>query len=263
MHKNITNKLTIFWELLKTDLIIFRKNLSSSIINCIVWITITMIVFAYIFPNLGMTKNFGPMWLASSIATWAIFEAWPSTITFLSDIDGNNTISSQLILPIPSWLILVKRALGYAINTIVTGLIILPIGKLILWNNISFANFSVIKFLVIIVTMNMFANSFSHFLITLIPDINNIEKAFIRVLFPLWFLGGAQFPWYVINKMSPIFGKIILLNPFIYMMEGIRAAILGQSNFLPFWYCVAALWLFTFIFGTIAVVRLKKRLDFI
>jgi ABC-type polysaccharide/polyol phosphate export permease len=263
MLKNYKNYLKTFWQLLKTDLIIFKQHLITNIINCFVWLSISIIVFAYIFPNLGMEKGFAGLWLAGSLATWAIFEAWPSTITFLTDIEGNNSISYQLSLPIPSWMIFAKRALGYAINTMATGLMILPIGKLLLWNRVNFTDFSIMKFLIIFITMNIFANTFSHFLITLVHDIHSIEKAFIRIMFPMWFLGGANFPWHVINKMSPILGKIILANPFIYMMEGIRVAVLGQENFLPFWYSITALLLFTALFGLISIKRLKKRLDFI
>ncbi|MBD3273020.1 hypothetical protein GF385_01560 [Candidatus Dependentiae bacterium] len=263
MYKKTNKYLKIFGKLLKTDLLIFSKNIITNIINCTIWVSITMFVFGYIFPNLGMSENFGALWLTGSLGSWAIFEAWPSTITFLSDIDGNNSISYQLTLPIPSWLIFLKRTFSYAINTMATGLIILPLGKLILWNKINFVYFSPIKFFVIFITMNIFANTFSHFLITTVPDIHNIEKAFIRILFPMWFLGGAQFPWHILNSMSPIFGKIILLNPIIYMMEGIRSAILNPTNFLPFWNCVATLWGFTILFGIIAIIRLKKRLDFI
>lgn len=263
MYKNFKKYSKIFWELLKTDLIVFGHNLIGNIIDCIIWVTLTMFVFAYIFPSLGMTKDYGALWLGSAIASWAIFEAWPSILTFISDIKGNNSISYELTLPIPSWLIIIKRILGYTINSMAITLIILPLGKLILWNNISFANFNILKFILIFITINIFASTFAHFLTSLIPSLERIGTAWMRILFPMWFLGGAQFPWYAINQMSPKLGKISLLNPIIYMMEGSRASILGQQNFISLWYCLLALWGFTFIFGTIAIIRIKKRLDFI
>ena len=260
---NTKKYLKIFWELLKTDLIVFRKNFPGQLLDCIIWVTLTMLVATYVLPNLGMTKEYGILWLGAAIASWAIFESWPSIITFISDSDNNNHISYQLTLPIPSWAILIKRIAGYAINTAAMTMFILPLGKIVAFKNINLSNFSVVKFITIFFAVNIFASTFAHFLITLVPNLDRIGAAWIRVLFPLWFLGGANFPWHVIYKMNPIYAYISLLNPVVYMMEGCRAAVMGQANFLPVWGSVLALFGFTLFFGTITIFKLKKRLDFV
>ena len=90
-----------------------------------------------------------------------------------------------------------------------------------------------------------------------------LENAFMRIVYPLWFLGGFQFSWKVLHDCSPTLATLNLLNPYVYSMESMRAAALGQHDYLPFWYCIGALVLFTIMFASWGIIRLKKRLDFI
>jgi len=56
-------------------------------------------------------------------------------------------------------------------------------------------------------------------------------------------------------------GYLALIDPFSYVMEISRAAILGTHEYLPFWASFAALWGFTLVLGYIAIKRLKTILD--
>ena len=56
-------------------------------------------------------------------------------------------------------------------------------------------------------------------------------------------------------------GYLHLVNPLLYVMEGMRAATLGQEGYLPFWFSLAGLTIFTVGFAWDAIRRLQKRLD--
>ena len=90
-----------------------------------------------------------------------------------------------------------------------------------------------------------------------------IRKIWTRLIFPMWFLSGVEFPWNIVNKLSPKIAYALLANPMIYAMEGIRATVLGQANYLSFWICLPVLWLFAISFGFIAIFKLKKQLDYV
>ncbi|KKL18151.1 hypothetical protein LCGC14_2478410, partial [marine sediment metagenome] len=49
--------------------------------------------------------------------------------------------------------------------------------------------------------------------------------------------------------------------PIMLSTEAIRASVLGQSGYLPFWLSVSAIWFFILIFSTFGIMKIKKRLD--
>ena len=85
----------------------------------------------------------------------------------------------------------------------------------------------------------------------------------MRFVYPLWFLGGFQYSWQVLYDFSPLFAYVSLLNPVLYVMEGTRAAILGQEGSLNFWLCILMLIFFTLLCGWHALKQLKRQLDYI
>jgi len=263
MHKNIKSYTNLFWQLLKTDLLIYSKNIFSGIINTTIWVSIILGIFAYIYPQLGMTQEFGSLFVVGAIVSCCIFEIWGATATFVADLHGNNTISYPLTLPLSSWLYFVKLGISYACKSMIYTAIILPLGKFMLMGRMDLTNFMPIKFIIMFLTINIFGGFLSLFMSSICTSVAGMRTIWVRFLFPLWFLGGAEFPWYAVYKLSPKTAYLFLLNPITYAMEGIRATVLGQHDFILFWYCLIVLWIATFVFGFLAIKKLKKQLDFV
>jgi ABC-type polysaccharide/polyol phosphate export permease len=263
MLKKLKSYLKTFWALLRTDFAIVNKNIVNDIIDVFIWISLISIVFTYIFPRLGMAQSFGALALVGTIASCGIFDIWGTTANYLSDLEGNNTNSYFFTLPIPSWMIFVKIALGQAYKTTILASFIIPLGKIILGNRLDLSNFAPLKFLLIFLTVNIFCGFFAILMMSITPSMKRVNSVWVRILFPLWFLGGAEFPWKVIQGMSEYLSYAILLNPILYCMEGIRATVLGQENYLNFWVCLIFLWAAGGVVGFIGMRRLKKNLDLV
>ncbi|MFC1894994.1 ABC transporter permease [Candidatus Dependentiae bacterium] len=263
MFKKIKNYINIFWQLLKVDICIYKQNIFTSIVDNMVWIACTILCAAYVLPTLGIFKDYGAFYAVGTIASSTMFELFTTTTWFVSDIDGNKTISYPLTLPIPSWMVLLQKSFGYAVRTMLIMPIMLPLCKILLWNKLSFANFSVLKFILIFFAINFFGGIFSIFMSSIIKDMNHINTAWTRILFPLWFFGSSQFTWQTLKQLSPKLGYLNLLNPLTYPSEGIRAAVLGQKGYISFWICFFATIFFSIILGFYAITKLKKRLDYV
>jgi ABC-type polysaccharide/polyol phosphate export permease len=67
----------------------------------------------------------------------------------------------------------------------------------------------------------------------------------------------------VLADKSPWFAYASLINPQLYIMEGMRAAILGQTGYLNFWLCAGMTLFFSIICGAHAIVKIQRRLDFV
>jgi len=263
MNKTLSFYWLVFKNLLAEELVIFRETFSDKIINLGIWVSITAGIFGYIMPEFGLSADYGSFQLAGLIASAGLFEIFPSVMTLLSDIDGDRIISYQLTLPVPSWLILMKKIVYYAINALSLAICVTPIGKIVLWNQFDLTKIRIIPFILMLIVTSIFYGTFTLWLTARAKNMATIGNVWMRFLFPMWFLGGFQFSWAVLYKISPILAYLNLLNPLTYVMEGTRAALLGQQDFISVWICILALSIFSILSGWYATVKLKQRLDFV
>ena len=252
-----------FKYLLIRSIKIKNRGLLDKIINSFIWSGLQIILFAFIMPKIGLDKNFGAFIVAILPATSAFFAAMNSIYPLLSDITNDGSgLTYELILPVPQWLIFTKYSLECAYQAFMASVLILPFGKLILWNNFSFQYFSFIKFYFILILSLLFFGFFALFITSLCKDTyTSLDNIWMRFIFTMWFFGGAQFSWKTLYSVSPIISYISLLNPLLYTMEGARAAALDPKLSFPYWLCVFALIFFTIIFGYIGIQNLKRRMD--
>ena len=106
-----------------------------------------------------------------------------------------------------------------------------------------------------------FLSYFAVYLASKISGLHAIVKLWMRVIFPLWFLGGFEFSWYALKDMAPNFAYLDLCNPYIYATEGLRSAVFGPAEYIPFWISFCVLVLFTLFIGWRALVNLTRKLD--
>ncbi len=250
--------------MLWADLIELRQTLVSKIINIGIWLSCTIIVMGYIMKaQFALDPNFGFFMLAGCIATVGIFETYPRIFTLISDFEGDQVIFYDLTLPIPSKLVFIKKMLYLTLNFSIMGLFMLPLGKLFLLNQFNMMQVAWIKFVPFFILINAFYATFAFLVASFIPSLAQMEQVWIRFIFPLWFLGGFQYSWQTLHQISKEVSYVALCNPITYIMEGMRAIMLGQDGYLPFWLCLSVISVLAVASGWLAISRLKKRLDFV
>lgn len=251
-----------FWQLIMSNFHTFKPRVADQMLNGLIWTTINIVVFAYIMQTRGLTSDYGPFLVITMACIQGFFVSAHNVILLVSDInDQGSNLHYELTLPISQFMVFIKYALANAYQGFITTLLILPFGKLMLWNSFSFQYFSFFKFYFIVILTCLFSGFFSLFLASRIHSLFKISNMWQRIVFPLWFLAGFQFSWSDLYQISPMFAYINLLNPLTYALEGARAAALKPELSLPYWNCVCALICFTTICGYIGIYKLKKRLD--
>ncbi len=150
----------VFKQLLYADLIVFYESFKDKLIDLFIWVAITLLVMGYIMPAFGLT-NFGSFQLAGTIASAGLFEVFPSAMALVSDFSGDRTISYQLTLPVPSWLVLAKIVTYYALNAIVLSICVVPMGKIVLLNKFDMARIDPIRFFCLVILLGIFYGVFT------------------------------------------------------------------------------------------------------
>lgn len=260
--KSLTN-MSVFKELFKTDFMLFKRIVKDKIINLFIWIVTMIGVNAYIMPAFGLTAGYGGFMLASILACSGLFEVTPSVCQIISDIEGDRIIDYKLTLPIPSWLVFVESLVNYAFSAAAMAILILPVGKLILWHIFSFDSVNILQFIVMFILLNLFYGALTLWQASFVKDMASIENAWMRCIYPMWFLGCFQFSWDSLYHVSPTLAYLDLVNPMTYIAEGTRIAVLGTESSLNFWVCAAMTLLFCIVGTVHGIKRLQKRLDFV
>jgi len=249
-------------QLLLRSIKVTAPSLREKTINSLIWSALNIIVFAFIMPTMGLDKNFGIFIAVTMPISCAFFSAIASIYILLSDItnDGSN-LQYELTLPLPQWLAFAKYAFEIMYQSLISSILILPMGKMLLWTSFSLAYFSFVKFYFLLTIAALFFGFFAIFIASITKDMYGLDNIWTRIIFPMWFLGGFQFPWLKLYGVSPVLAYISLLNPLTYALEGGRAAALDPAASLPYWTCIGALIFFTVLFGYLGIQNLKKRLD--
>lgn len=252
--------LTTVGALLRRDFAVFLPDYKDRFINGLAWIVLVIGVFEYVMVQAGL-EAYGVFIAVSSIGCWGIFNVMNSASDMIADLEGDRSITYYLTLPIPQWVIFARIALSNALQAMSISVLFIPIAKLFLWNRFDLSLVNWPHFITVFVSAYLFYGFFSLFLASCVKNFKTIENVWMRIVWPIFYLGCYQFRWIYLYKVSPVLAYLSFLNPMIFIMEGIRAATLGPVDSLPLWPCVGAIIVFTVFFGWLGIYRLKKRLD--
>lgn len=264
-ENNMTQLLSIlsttYWLLMR-EFRILRKDLINSLLDCLLIPVTFIIIGGYILPTLGMPADYGSFMVVGAMLmmTWGTC-SWLGAGPLVSDLEGDRSISYELTLPVPSWMIVVKFALGFAIHAMILNIFALPIGKIILLDRFDLSNFSVIKFIPIYISSALMFGFFAVLIALWVENSMRFGRFWCRIGAQLTFFGGTQFSWLAMYKAWPMLGILGLANPLVYGFEGCRAAIMGQEGNLNYWLCLGVVWIWIAIFFVWSKYFLKKRLD--
>ncbi len=248
-------------RLIWRDLVVFLPSFWDRLINAVIWVLLTIVVFQYIFPTMGLSAEYGAFMACANAISWGFFEVMENVSRFVADLDGEKSITYDLTLPLPQWMVFCRLALASALQAMFISVFILPLSIVVLWNNFPLGGLSVAKVCLIFLVSNLFYGFFSLWMSSIVPNLRSINNIWSRVIFPLWWLGGYQFSWATMYEISPITAKCMLANPVLYTVEGMRAAVLGQEGYINFWVCFFVIFACTVVVGYIATKRMLKRLD--
>jgi ABC-2 type transport system permease protein len=248
-------------HLIRRDLRVFREEFWGKFIDTGILLFTTVTIFAYFLPSYGLASDYGPFILIGAIAGFGFFEVIGKVSLMIADIEGDRTILYTLSLPIPSWLVFVYIAVSWAIASSIIALLMFPLGKLVLFSQFDLSKVDWFKLPLIFMASNLFFGFFALWLSGVLKKMSSLAHLFVRVVNPMYCFGGWMYSWNSVNDLSWAIGIAHLANPLLYVMEGMRAATLGQQGYLPFWFSFLGLCGFTALLGWDAVRRLQKRLD--
>jgi len=150
-----------------------------------------------------------------------------------------------------------EKIIAGVLQGFVAGLVVLPLARLIMGPipNLTFAH--VWTVILIIVLGGSAFSALGMWLGTAIQP-QQIGLMFGVILAPMIFFGCAYYPWQGLSTV-PILKYAVLVNPLVYVAEGMRGALTPAAPHMPLPVVVTALVIVTALFWMLGMRSFLKR----
>ena len=218
-----------------------------------------IIVFGYLLPKMGFVRgNYTtallPGVLALSLALSAIQSV---TLPMVQDFGWSKEIEDRLLAPIPTPLVAVEKVVVGVLQGIIAALVVLPIARLIMG---PIPGFTLTHFGEVLAVTIFGAATFSALGLLIGSTISptQIGLMFSILIAPMIFFGCTYYPWRGLDVV-PFVKYAVLINPLVYVSEGMRGSLTPEVPHLSLPIVLGALVLLLAVCWTLALRSFMKR----
>lgn len=220
------------------------------------------LMFVYIFGRVMVESGYMPpqykmLLLPGIMAISMVFTGiWAVAMPLIAEFQWTKEIEDRLLAPIENHWLAIEKVLAGMIQALVAGLIVLPLGWLLL-RPINIGIHSPVTFTLITLLVAAFSACGG---LALGCSVNqqHIGLMFSMVLTPMIFFGCTYYPWSALNAF-PVVQKIVLVNPLVYASEGLRASLVKGFPHLSMIAVIAALIFFDILLLAVGLRQFDKK----
>jgi ABC-2 type transport system permease protein len=259
--------------LILRDLTVLRKNFGEFLVRTVIQPFLLVFVFLYVFPHIGQgigggtgkahESAFATVLVPGVVGISIMFQGIQAVALQMSTEFGyTREIEDRVQAPCPIWLVAAAKVMSGAVQGLLAAVIVFPIAAVVHASGVSAhltVNWPVVLTLIPIACVAM--TSLGLLLGTTFEP-RNIGLMFGFVVLPLTFLGGTYYQW---TRLSPVklggfewLKVVVLINPLIYINEGLRAG-LTQASHMPLYAVYPVLIGFGVFFWTMGLRNFKRR----
>ena len=215
--------------LMLRDLRVLRREAAAFLTRTVMQPLLFVFVFAFLFPRIGQGvgggggADFATILVPGLVAVAVIFQGIIAVALPLStEFGGTKEIEDRIMAPVPVTTVAVEKILFGAIQSVAAGLLVLPMVAVIPATPVELEVTSVPLLVAVVVTSALLSGALGLALGTYVSP-RQIGLMFSVVVLPLTFLGAVYYPWTALDAV-PWLQWLVLLNPLVYVSEGLRAA---------------------------------------
>ncbi|MGW7008064.1 ABC transporter permease [Streptomyces sp. NPDC054933] len=231
--------------LIRRDLTVLRKNFGEFVGRTLMQPFLLVFVFLYVFPTIGQgigsgggtagESAFATVLVPGVVSIAIMFQGIQSVAIQMSQEFGyTREIEDRVQAPCPLWLVAVARVLSGATQGLISAVIVLPIAAVVHAPGVH-AHLTVHWWIVVtLIPLACITMTSLGLLLGTTFEPRNIGVMFGFVVLPLVFLGGTYYQW---TKLSLVhvggfhwLQVLVLVNPLIYITEGMRAGFTEASH---------------------------------
>jgi len=182
-----------------------------------------------------------------------------TTMPLVMEFSWQRTIEDRALAPVPIRVLAIQKITAGAIQAFIGAAIVFPV---VYWvhapgqgPHIHVTNWFLLA--AVMVFSSTLTASMGLWLGTVV-DPRKMQMVFAVVLLPLTMLGCVYYPWSALHVIRWL-QILVLINPMVYMTEGLRAALTPSIGHMPLWAIMLALVGGTAVFGYLGVRTFRNR----
>jgi ABC-2 type transport system permease protein len=249
----------VFGALLRRDAHVAARELPFFLLRTTLQPIMFVVVFGYLLPKMGFVqRGYGAALLPGILAISLAFSSVQAVaLPMVSDFGWTFEIEDRLLAPVPIRVVALAKIVSGLIQGVIAALFVLPIARLIMG---PIAGLTVSHLVEVVGITLLGATTFSAFGLFLGTAISpqQIGLMFGFIVAPMIFFGCAYYPWSGLAAV-PAMQYAVLVNPLVYVAEGLRAALTPTLPHMPLVAVVAALVALTALFLGLGLRSFTRR----
>ncbi len=259
--------------LILRDLLVLRKNFAEFLVRTLIQPFLLVFVFLYVFPSIGQgiggrggsvaESAFATVLVPGVVAISIMFQGIQAVALQLSTEFGyTREIEDRVQAPCPIWLVAIAKVLSGSVQGVLAAVVVFPMAAVIHAPGVE-AHLSIHWWVVVtLIPLACVAMTALGLVLGTTFEPRNIGLMFGFVVLPLTFLGGTYYQW---TKLSPVqvdgihwLQILVLVNPLIYVAEGMRAG-LTEASHMPLYVVYPVLVGFCTVFLSLGLRNFRRR----
>lgn len=249
----------VFLALLLRDLRVARRELHYFLIRTTLQPLLFIVVFGYVLPKMGFVqRGYNAALLPGILAISLAFASVQSvSLPMVADFGWTREIEDRLLAPISIRLVAFEKVVSGVIQGVISALFVLPIARLIM-GPIDALTVSHVGALLMVTLLGAAAFSVLGLLMGTAIQPQQIGLMFSIIVAPMIFFGCAYYPWRGLDRI-PALKYAVLVNPLVYVAEGMRGVLTPSLPHMSLWVVALALAAITGVFWLAGARTFERR----
>jgi len=269
-----------FAAMMAREFRVLRRNAVGTFTRAVMQPLLFVFVFTYVMPKIGGGFMFGgsaagagsagaagagsvnfatilvPGLMASMLLMQGIMAV---TFPLVMEFSWQRTIEDRALAPVPIGVLATQKIVAGAAQAFIGALIVFPIVLVVhaagQAPHVHVTNWPLL--VLILVTASLLTASLGLLLGT-VMDPRKMQMLFAVILLPATMLGCVYYPWAALHQIRWL-QYLVLVNPMVYMSEGLRAVLTPGAAHMAIWAILAVLVGGTVIFGYLGTRTFTRR----
>jgi ABC-2 type transport system permease protein len=255
----------VLFALYLRDITVLRRDLGQFLVRVVMQPLLFTFVFAYVFPKIGQGigpatglhtgPSFATVLVPGLIAVAINFQGIQAVaLPLVQEFSYSKEIEDRVLAPARVWVVGMAKILSGATQSVLAGVVVFPVVLLVHAKGQapSVSIHDPALFVFVMVFASLLGSAFG-LLIGTTFEPRKVPLIFSVVLLPLTFLGCIYYPWATLSPI-PWLKYAVLINPLVYMSEGLRASLTPSLPHMPIWGFSLAL-----VLGVVGLTALSLR----
>jgi ABC-2 type transport system permease protein len=263
-----------FAAMMAREFRVLRRNSVSTFFRTVMQPLLFVFVFTYVMPKIGggfmlggassaataSGINFATILVPGLMASMLLMQGIMAvTFPLVMEFSWQRTIEDRALAPVPIQVLATQKITAGAVQSFLGALIVFPIVLLVhaagQAPQVHVTNWLLLAF--ILVTASLLTAALGLLLGT-VMDPRKMQMLFAAILLPATMLGCVYYPWAALHHIRWL-QIAVLVNPMVYMSEGLRAVLTPGIPHMPMWAILLVLVGGTVIFGYLGARTFTRR----